>query len=130
MPYITIEEAEANVPGFAVKDPEEKNSLIFKAEVYISNKCVPEFKDVTKVPVRIKQAVYEAIKGIEAGGLISGQTQVVTSKRVKADTVEVQKTFAEGSIEKNATEQYIDMLIDPYANCANSGFSFALNVRL
>lgn len=120
MPYITQVEAEANVTGFSDKTQSEKDRMILDAGIFISNKCVPEYLDVTKVPDRIKQAVYEAIRGIEAGQLFNGTTQQLTESRVKAGDVEVQEKFVDGSIQQNKYEQRIDMLIDKYANCVGN----------
>lgn len=123
MPYITQAEAELNVDGFSLKTQAEKDRLLLQSEAFIRSKCVPSYTDPTQVPEAIKQASYEAIRGISGGKLLTGIKQTVTEKRVKADSVEVQKKFADGSIEISAEEQLIDMLIAPFANC-NKGGSF------
>lgn len=120
MPYITQAEAELNVDGFIDKTQAEKDRLIMQASAFISSKCVPNFTDASKVPDAIKQAVYEAMRGIEAKVLMQGQTQSLKRKKVKADTVEVEKEFTDGSSELSAYEQLIDALIKPFANC-NAG---------
>lgn len=122
MPYITQAEAELNVDGFSSKTQAEKDRLLLQSEALIRSKCVPSYSDVTQVPDALKQASYEAIRGISAGALLTGIKQTVTEKRVKADSVEVQKKFAEGSIEISPYEQLIDMLIAPFANCGGGSF--------
>lgn len=123
MPYITQTEAEQNVDGFIAKTQAEKDALIMKSEAYLQSSCVPAFKDVTKVPPMLKQASYEIIKGAMDGTLFVGVKQSVSEKRVKAGDVESQKKFAEGSIELNPVEQYIAMLIKPFAFCGKARMS-------
>lgn len=122
MPYITQAEAELNVDGFSSKTQAEKDRLLLKSEAFIRSKCVPSYVDVTKVPEALKQASYEAIRGISIGVLMTGIKQTVTEKKVKADTVEVQKKFADGSVDISAEEQLIDMLIAPFVNCGGGTF--------
>ena len=120
MPYITQAEAELNVSGFSSKTQAEKDDLLMKSEAYLLAKCVPAYLDATKAPVMLKTASYEIIKATIAGTLFVGVQQAVSEKRVKAGDVESQKKFVDGSVELNPAEQYILMLIAPFANCGKA----------
>jgi len=68
----------------------------------------------TQVPEPLKTASYQIIKGIIKGDLYQGQEQALKRKKVKADTVETEKEYQEGSIKLSASEQFILDLIKPY----------------
>ncbi|MBP4773501.1 hypothetical protein ITD52_21535, partial [Acinetobacter baumannii] len=54
------------------------------------------------------------IKGIMKGDLYQGQEQALKRKKVKADTVETEKEYQDGSVKLSAIEQFILDLIKPY----------------
>ncbi|EOH1340783.1 hypothetical protein ACLRT7_003817, partial [Acinetobacter baumannii] len=70
--------------------------------------------DVTTVPKALKTASYEVLKGIMRGEIYQGQEQALKRKKVKADTVETEKEYQDGSVKLSASEQYILDLIKPY----------------
>ncbi|MFW1920070.1 hypothetical protein, partial [Acinetobacter baumannii] len=71
--------------------------------------------DVTTVPKALKMASYEVLKGIMRGELYQGQEQALKLKKVKADTVETEKEYQDGSVKLSAIEQFILDLIKPYS---------------
>lgn len=49
------------------------------------------------------------------GDLYQGQEQALKRKKVKADTVETEKEYQDGSVKLSAIEQFILDLIKPYS---------------
>ncbi len=84
------------------------------AEAYLLARNVKPYEDVTQVPEPLKTASYQIIKGIMKGDLYQGQEQALKRKKVKADTVETEKEYQDGSVKLSAIEQFILDLIKPY----------------
>lgn len=119
MSFITIEDAE-RILGADFAPQEDKARLVLLANTWVKNKVgyVPDEIDET-----LKLAACEIIKGIQAGVIYSGQARLATSERVKADTVEVQESFSEGSREISEFEQIATALIKSL-DLRSKGFSF------
>lgn len=115
MSYITEQEALDNVTEFASQTASDKARLLAQSEAYLRARNVKEYKDDADVPQPLKLACYEVIKGVLSNDLYQGQSQALKRERVKADTVETEEEFQDGSTSINATEQYINDLIAPYA---------------
>ena len=110
MRFITQEQAEQILwADFAPAG--DKARLIKLSNTWMKNEVgyVPDTID----PILI-DAACEIIKGINAGVIYAGVARQTTSESVKADTVQVTETFAEGSVEVSEFEQiaraYIDSL--------------------
>ena len=117
MSFITQTEAETNVDGFSALSDSDKARYLAQSSAYLIARNVQDYSDVTLVPDVLKLASYEVIRGIMAGSLYQGKTQTLTSKEVSAQSgTSVKKSFADGSVELNAYEQYINDLIYPYAS--------------
>ncbi|ENX06271.1 hypothetical protein [Acinetobacter courvalinii] len=114
MSFITEQEAIEHVQGFDALSASDKADYLQKAEAYLIARNVKPYGDVTQVPKALKTASYEIIKGILKGELYQGQEQVLKRKKIKADSVESEKEYQDGSIKLNATEQYIQDLIKPF----------------
>ncbi|ENX34907.1 hypothetical protein F889_01547 [Acinetobacter colistiniresistens] len=114
MSFITEQEAIEHVQGFDALSKSDKADYLLKAETYLIARNARPYDDLSKVPKALKIASYETIKGIIKGDLYSGQEQALKRKKVKADTVESEKEFQDGSKKLNATEQYILDLIKPF----------------
>ena len=72
-----------------------------------------------------KLAACEIIKGILAKVIYSGQEQVLKRKKVKADSVESEKEFQDGSFVISSFEQIALALIQSVGDGkSKSGFSF------
>ncbi|MBJ8482620.1 hypothetical protein [Acinetobacter vivianii] len=114
MSFITEQEAIEHVQGFDALSASDKADYLQKSEAYLIARNVKPYEDVTLVPKALKLASYEIIKGIMKGELYQGQEQALKRKKVKADTVESEKEYQDGSVTLNATEQYILDLIKPF----------------
>ncbi|MEW5969267.1 MAG: hypothetical protein AB1706_05285 [Pseudomonadota bacterium] len=114
MSFITEQEAIERVAGFDALSASDKADYLEKSEAYLLARNVKPYEDVTTVPKALKTASYEVLKGIMRGELYQGQEQALKRKKVKADTVETEKEYQDGSVKLSATEQYIFDLIKPY----------------
>ncbi|MCU4576063.1 hypothetical protein KTJ34_01380 [Acinetobacter courvalinii] len=114
MSFITEQEAIEHVKGFDALSASDKADYLQKAETYLIARNVKPYEDVTQVPKTLKTASYEIIKGIIKGELYIGLEQALKRKKVKADSVESEKEYQDGSVKLNATEQYILDLIKPF----------------
>ncbi|MDC4403547.1 hypothetical protein NQ640_13775 [Acinetobacter baumannii] len=115
MSFITEQEAIENVEGFDALSVSDKAQFLQMAEAYLLARNVKPYEDVTKVPEPLKTASYQIIKGIMKGDLYQGQEQALKRKKVKADTVENEKEYQDGSVKLSAIEQFILDLIKPYS---------------
>ena len=95
MSFITVEEAES-ILGADFADDSDKARLIKLANTWMKNEVgfVPD-----PIDPLLRDAACEIIKGIQAGVIYSGIARQTTSESVKADTVQVTESFAEGSVE-------------------------------
>ena len=115
MSFITEQEALDNVSDFAKESVSDKARLLAQAEAYLRARNVKEYKDSEGVPQALKLACYEVINGVLNGELYRGQSQALKREKVKADTVETEEEYQDGSVALTATEQFINDLIAPYA---------------
>ncbi|QXX82944.1 hypothetical protein J6836_00690 [Providencia sp. R33] len=116
MSFITEQEAEQELgETWASQTESDKARLLAQSEAYLIARSVKPYNDTDDVPVALKLASYEIIKGIINKQLYQGQSQELKAKTVKGGSVEVSKTYQDGSYELNATEQYILDLIKPYS---------------
>ena len=101
MSFITVEEAES-ILGADFADDSDKARLIKLANTWMKNEVgfVPD-----PIDPLLRDAACEIIKGIQAGVIYSGIARQTTSESVKADTVQVTESFAEGSVEVSEFEQ-------------------------
>ena len=119
MSFITQEQAE-QILGVDFAPVGDKARLIKLANTWMRNEVgyVPDPID----PV-LKDAACEIIKGIIAGVIYAGIARQTTSESVKADTVQVTESFAEGSVEISEFEQIALAFIDSL-NLKPKGFGF------
>lgn len=115
MGFITEQEAIEHVEGFDALSASDKADYLEKSEAYLLARNVKPYEDTTIVPKALKSASFGVIKGIMKGELYQGQEQALKRKKVKADTVETEKEYQDGSVKLSATEQYILDLIKPYS---------------
>lgn len=119
MSFITVEEAES-ILGADFADDSDKARLIKLANTWMKNE-VGFFPD--PIDPLLRDAACEIIKGIQAGVIYSGIARQTTSESVKADTVQVTESFAEGSVEISEFEQIALAFIDSL-NLKPKGFGF------
>lgn len=119
MSFITESEAES-ILGADFADGGDKARLIKLANTWMRNEVgfVPDPID----PV-LKDAACEIIKGIKAGVIYAGIARQTTSESVKADTVQVTESFAEGSVEVSEFEQIARAFIGSLG-LKSKGFGF------
>lgn len=115
MGFITEQEAIEHVEGFNALSASDKAQYLQMADAYLLARNVKPYEDATLVPEPLKTASYQIIKGIIKGDLYQGQEQVLKRKKVKADTVETEKEYQDGSVKLSASEQFILDLIKPYS---------------
>ncbi|MCG9515165.1 hypothetical protein MCL26_08590 [Acinetobacter pittii] len=114
MSFITEQEAIEHVAGFDALSASDKADYLQMSEAYLLARNVKPYEDVATVPQPLKTASYQIIKGIMKGEIYQGQEQALKRKKVKADTVETEKEYQDGSVKLTATEQFILDLIKPY----------------
>ena len=119
MSFITVEEAES-ILGADFADDSDKARLIKLANTWMRNEVgfVPD-----PIDPLLRDSACEIIKGIQAGVIYSGIARQTTSESVKADTVQVTESFAEGSVEISEFEQIALAFIDSL-NLKPKGFGF------
>ncbi|MCG9482101.1 hypothetical protein MCL30_09965 [Acinetobacter pittii] len=114
MSFITEQETIEHVEGFDALSASDKAQYLQMSEAYLLARNVKPYEDVTEVPRPLKTASYQVIKGIMKGEIYQGQEQALKRKKIKADTVETEKEYQDGSVKLTATEQFILDLIKPY----------------
>ena len=116
MRFITEQEAEQALGETWTSQTEsDKARLLSQSEAYLISRNVKPYDDPDDVPTLLKLASYEIISGIIDKKLYQGKEQELKGKTVKGGSVEVSKTYQDGSYVLNAIEQYIADLIKPYS---------------
>lgn len=121
MSFITQHEAES-ILGADFAPDSDKARLILLSNTWMKNQIgfVPD-----PIHENLKLASCEIIKGILAKVIYNGQDQVLKRKKVKADSVESEKEFQDGSIAISSFEQIALAFIDSVDGLKpKSGFSF------
>ena len=121
MSFITQQEAES-ILGADFAPDSDKARLILLSNTWMKNQIgfVPDL-----IHENLKLASCEIIKGILAKVIYNGQDQVLKRKKVKADSVESEKEFQDGSIAISSFEQIALAFIDSVDGLKPKiGFSF------
>lgn len=121
MSFITQQEAES-ILGVDFAPDSDKARLILLSNTWMKNQIgfVPD-----PIHENLKLASCEIIKGILAKMIYNGQDQVLKRKKVKADSVESEKEFQDGSIAISSFEQIALAFIDSVDGLKPKiGFSF------
>ena len=121
MSFITVAEAES-ILGAGFAPDGDKARLIQLANVWMKNEvgAVPD-----PIDPLLKDAACEIIKGIIAKVIYAGIARQTMSESVKADTVQVTESFAEGSVEISEYEQIAKAYIDSL-DLKPKGFTFGV----
>lgn len=121
MSFITVAEAES-ILGAGFAPDGDKARLIQLANVWMKNEVgtVPD-----PIDPLLKDAACEIIKGIIAKVIYAGIARQTMSESVKADTVQVTESFAEGSVEISEYEQIAKAYIDSL-DLKPKGFTFGV----
>ena len=121
MSFITQQDAET-ILGLDFAPDGDKARLILLSNTWMKNQIgfVPD-----PIHENLKLASCEIIKGILAKMIYNGQDQVLKRKKVKADSVESEKEFQDGSIAISSFEQTALAFIDSVDGLKPKiGFSF------
>lgn len=119
MSFITQEQAE-QILGVDFAPVGDKARLIKLANTWMRNEVgyVPDPIDSLLI-----DAACEIIKGIIAGVIYAGIARQTTSESVKADTVQITESFAEGSVDVSEFEQIARAFIGSL-DLKSKGFGF------
>ena len=121
MSFITQQDAET-ILGLDFAPDGDKARLILLSNTWMKNQIgfVPD-----PIHENLKLASCEIIKGILAKVIYNGQDQVLKRKKVKADSVESEKEFQDGSVALSSFEQIALAFIDSVDGLKPKiGFSF------
>ncbi|KAF1010633.1 MAG: hypothetical protein GAK29_05035 [Acinetobacter bereziniae] len=119
MSFITIEDAN-RILGSDFAPEGDKARLILLANTWMKNEIgfVPD-----PIDPLLQDAACEIVKGIKTGVIYSGVSRQTTSERVKADSVEVEESFVEGSRDISEFEQIAKAFINSL-DLKPKGFTF------
>lgn len=101
MSFITIEQAEA-ILGVDFAEDGDKARLVLLANTWMKKNAGPA---LDPVPHELNVAACEIIKGIIAKEIYNGQTQALKREKVKADGVESEEEYQDGSSSLSSYEQ-------------------------
>ncbi|OTG85534.1 hypothetical protein B9T31_12140 [Acinetobacter sp. ANC 4558] len=101
MSFITIEQAEA-ILGADFADDGDKARLVLLANTWMKKNAGQSFDPV---PYDLQVAACEIIKGIQAKAIYNGQSQALKKEKVKADGVESEEEYQDGSVTISSYEQ-------------------------
>lgn len=119
MSFITVDDAN-RILGSDFAPEGDKARLILLANIWMKNEIgfVPD-----PIDTLLQDAACEIVKGIKTGVIYSGVSRQTTSERVKADSVEVEESFVEGSREISEFEQIAKAFINSL-DLKPKGFTF------
>lgn len=119
MSFITVDDAN-RILGSDFAPEGDKGRLILLANTWMKNEIgfVPD-----PIDPLLQDAACEIVKGIKSGVIYSGVSRQTTSERVKADSVEVEESFVEGSREISEFEQIAKAFINSL-DLKPKGFTF------
>lgn len=101
MSFITIEQAES-ILGAGFADDSDKARLVLLANTWMKKNAGQSFYPVL---YEIEVAACEIIKGIQAKVIYNGKSQALKKEKVKADGVESEEEYQEGSVAISSYEQ-------------------------
>lgn len=129
MIFITLMQAEELLGQDFSSTEAEKKRLVMLANTWMTNNtcsCLQN-ESIIEVPENLVIASSEIILAIKAGDIYGGSDRQTTSERVKADSVEVQETYADGSRAISANEQVALAMIEAECLSCNGG-SFSIDL--
>lgn len=121
MSFINVAEAES-ILGHDFAEDNDKARLVLLANTWMKNEIGHEPEVIDPL---LKDAACEIIKGLTANVIYVGTERLTTKEKVKADSVEVEETFAEGSREISKFEQIAKAFINSL-DLKGKGFSFGV----
>ncbi|MFW2064033.1 hypothetical protein [Acinetobacter ursingii] len=121
MSFINVAEAES-ILGHDFAEDNDKARLVLLANTWMKNEIGREPEIIDPL---LKDAACEIIKGLIADVIYVGIERLTTKEKVKADSVEVEETFAEGGREISKFEQIAKAFINSL-DLRGKGFSFGV----
>lgn len=121
MSFINVVEAES-ILGHDFAEDNDKARLVLLANTWMRNEIGHEPEVIDPL---LKDAACEIIQGLIANVIYVGTERLTTKEKVKADSVEVEETFAEGSREISKFEQIAKAFINSL-DLKGKGFSFGV----
>ena len=121
MSFINVVEAES-ILGHDFAEDNDKARLVLLANTWMRNEIGHEPEVIDPL---LKDAACEIIQGLIANVIYVGTERLTTKEKVKADSVEVEETFAEGSREISKFEQIAKAFITSL-DLKGKGFSFGV----
>ena len=121
MSFINVVEA-GSILGHDFAEDNDKARLVLLANTWMRNEIGHEPEVIDPL---LKDAACEIIQGLIANVIYVGTERLTTKEKVKADSVEVEETFAEGSREISKFEQIAKAFINSL-DLKGKGFSFGV----
>ena len=108
--YVTEADVDAAL-GAGWEGAGDKALAVLQANSYLNT---ISFKTWETQPGAVTRAGAELAKEAAAGRLFTGTEGDLKRKRVKADTVESEKEYADGSVARSGALQFVDALLAPW----------------
>ena len=108
--YVTEADVDAAL-GTGWEGSGDKALAVLQANSYLNTLT---FKAWEAQPDAVTRAGAELAKEAAAGRLYAGTEGDLKRKRVKADTVESEKEYADGSVARSGALQFVDALLSPW----------------
>lgn len=108
--YVTVSDVDTALgPDWA--DGADKDAAAYQANAYLN---AYQFKAWTDQPEAVTRAGVELARESAAGRLYADSTAAVKRKRVKADTVESETEYQDGSAPRSGALKFVDSLLTPW----------------
>ena len=123
MSFVTIEDANERLGSDFAPDG-DKARLVLQANTWMKKQVgyVPK-----SIPDELKTAAFEIIKGILAKAIYNGADQQLKRKKVKADGVESEREYQDGSAAISSYEQFaLDLIASVNIDQNRYGFGIKL----
>jgi|SRR5690554_198626 len=108
--YITVGDVDSALPA-DWEGTGDKDEAVLQANAYLNTL---RFKAWDTQPDAVTRAGAELARESAAGNLYQSTDGTVKRKKVKADTVESEKEYADGSIARSGSMQFVDALLEPW----------------
>ncbi len=114
--YVTVSDVDTLLgPDWAGSG--DKDLAVYQANAYLNTL---RFKSWETQPETVTRAGAELAKEAAAGRLYADSDGIVVKSRVKADVVEVDETYAEGSRPISGAMRYVEDLLKPWIRPTSS----------
>lgn len=108
--YVTVSDVDALLPPDWAGDGDPEQA-VYMANAYLNTL---HFRSWDEQPEAVTRAGAELAREAANERLYADSEGVVKREKVKADTVEVDTEFAEGSVARSGAMQFVDALLSPW----------------